>query len=76
MGHCSRKDETVERDKKRPTKLNLAMRIEKAAESKTASLTKKKALIDSLCGSLAWVDYSVDEYLREKREEVKRENGK
>lgn len=45
-------------------------------KSRVKSVAEKKALIDSLCGSLAWVDYSVAEYLREKREEVKRENGK
>lgn len=35
---------------------------------------KRKALVESLCGSLSWVDCSVDQYLREKREEVEREN--
>ncbi len=55
----------VERDRKKSPK-----------KPGAASLAEKKALIDSLCGSLSWVDYSVDEYLREKREEIRRENGK
>lgn len=33
-----------------------------------------KAVVQAAYGSLAWVDYSVDEYLREKYAETAREN--
>lgn len=67
---------TAERNKKAKAKPKAAPQAEKKAKPKSNSQAEKRALIDSLCGSLSWVDYSVDEYLREKREEVKRENGK
>ncbi len=34
---------------------------------------QRKAALAAARGSLAWVRYSADDYLREKREEVKRE---
>lgn len=34
----------------------------------------RKELVKSLRGSLAWVDYSVDQYLAEKYAEIEREN--
>ncbi len=34
----------------------------------------RKALVKSLRGSLAWIDYSVDQYLAEKYAEIEREN--
>ncbi len=34
----------------------------------------RKTAISAARGSLAWVDYSVDDFLRDKREEVDREN--
>lgn len=66
---------TVERNKKAGAKAKIVPQAEKKAKPKANPQAEKRALIDSLCGSLSWVDYSVDEYLWEKREEVKRENG-
>ena len=37
-------------------------------------LKERRALLDASFGSLSWVNYSVDEYLAEKRSEVDREN--
>lgn len=42
--------------------------------AKADDLAKRKALVKSLRGSLSWVDYSVEQYLREKYAEVEREN--
>lgn len=39
-----------------------------------AARAARKAALAAARGSLAWVDYSVDDFLREKREEVEREN--
>lgn len=66
---------TTKRKRVAPPKSAATRKAGKKAKPRTDAQTEKKALIDSLCGSLSWVDYSVDEYLREKREEVERENG-
>lgn len=42
-----------------------------AADEKEA----RRAALAAARGALAWVDYSVDDFLREKREEVDRENA-
>lgn len=47
----------------------------KSSDDIAAKLQReRKALIKSLRGSLSWIDYSVDQYLREKWEETDREN--
>ena len=41
---------------------------------KSLALEERRALLKASFGSLSWLNYSVDEYLAEKRAETKREN--
>ncbi len=54
------------------------MTKQKKKKTRTAVDAEKDALkaeVAATKGCLAWLPYSVDQFLREKREEVARENG-
>ena len=44
------------------------------AKAKTKASAERKALVDSLYGSMSWMKLTVDEYLREKHAETDAEN--
>ena len=51
-----------------------AATVEKTKPVARNDVAERKALVRSLRGSLSWVDYSVDQFIAEKRAEVEQEN--
>ena len=51
-----------------------AATVEKMKPVARDGVAERKALVKSLRGSLSWVDYSVDQYIAEKRAEAERES--